>query len=149
MLLEEGQSTRRVSVGPMVVDVLRETVVVKETEELVGATEDELATDVLDTLVVLVTCELVGAAADLASLFLPARLPPTPPPTAAAMIMTAMMVATIQKVFAARPHIRFRFPRSRPDCSSAAILSEYTYAELCVFASASCELGREYFGNCC
>jgi hypothetical protein len=153
VLFEEGQSIRRVSVGPMVVDVLRETVVVVEgTEEVMGPAEDELGADVLTvfaTLAVLVSCELVDAAADLLSLFLPARLPPTPPPTAAAMIMNATMAATIQKVLAARPHIRLRFPRWRSECPSAAILSEYTYAGLCASLSASCEFGREYFGNCC
>lgn len=151
MLLEEGQSTRRVCEGPMVVDVVMEAVVVvvEGTEELVGGAEDELGADALAVPAVLVICELVDAAADLFSLFFPARLPPTPPPTAAAMIMNATMAATIQKVFAARPHIRFRLPRLRFACSSAAILSEYTGAGSCASLSASCESGRVYFGNCC
>lgn len=67
------------------------------------AVDWELELDGDNLFEVVVACGLVLTDTGFVLLFLLARLPPAPPPTAAAITMTATIAVMIQKVLAARP----------------------------------------------
>lgn len=94
--------------GPIICVVLKATDVVEDgvVDGVVAWLLLEDCSDVLDDIpAAAVVTELVGEASVL-SLFLEAKLPPTPPPTAAPIITTIATIATIQKVLGAKPQVR-------------------------------------------
>lgn len=115
MLFEEGQSRRRVVVGPatsvVVTAVAVEAEVIKAVDCISLPVEAEVAVGISTERLEVTDALLLFADS----------LPPTTPPAAAPITSIEPMIAIIQNAFGARPHIRLRgcVCISGCDCSRA------------------------------